>query len=134
MINSTGSLSGYARNILSARKDIIYNEPYIFPQGGTKSSKVHHKSSDVVREINILKTYPNPAKEYMIVEYSLSTNPENASVMICNASGKTIREIIISKSHDWLVLTLANIPAGNYIIVLKNGTASVRTAKCVVVK
>jgi hypothetical protein len=134
MINSNGSISGYARNILSAREDIIYNEPYIFPQEGTKSSKVHYKNSDVISELSSLKSYPIPAKEYIIVEYSLSTNPDNASVIIYNTSGKTIREIILTKSHDWLVLPLTTIPAGNYIVVLKNGTASVKTVKFVIVK
>jgi|GEM_PF-3502052 len=64
----------------------------------------------------------------------MNTLSDNASVVIYNESGKTIREIIVSKPGDWLVLPLTGIPAGNFIAVLKNGSVPVKTAKFVIVR
>jgi len=134
MNSSTGSLSGYARNVLLARGEITYKEPYIFPQGTVKSSKIHHKSTSENQNANLLKVYPNPARDYIIIEYALNTVFDNASVVLYDASGKTIRKFTISKTFDWLVLPLTEFQAGNDIGILRNGTMPVKTAKFVVIK
>jgi len=64
----------------------------------------------------------------------MNTLQDNASVVVYNESGKTIREIIVNKTSDWLVLPLTGIPAGNFIAVLKNGSVPLKTAKFVIVR
>jgi len=134
MNSSTGYVSRYARNVLLALGEIAYKEPYIFPHESVKSSKIHHKSTSENQNTNLLKVYPNPARDYIIIEYALNIVFDNASVVLYDASGKTIRKFTISKTFDWLVLPLTEFRAGNYIGILRNGTMPVKTAKFVVMK
>jgi len=134
MNSSTGSLSGYARNVLLARGEITYKEPYIFPQGSVKSSKIHHKNTSENKNTNLLKVYPNPARDYIIIEYALNIGPDNASVVLYDAMGKIIRFMKINNTIDWLVVPLGDIPSGNYIGILKNNDKPLGTVKFVIAK
>jgi hypothetical protein len=134
MNSSTGSLSGYARNVLLALGEIAYTEPYIFPQGSVKSSKIHHKSTSESKNTNLLKVYPNPARDYFIIEYSMNIKPDNASVVLYDAMGKIIRSMKINNTFDWLVVPSGDIPSGNYIGILKNSDKLLGTVKFVIAK
>ena len=131
---SHGVVSGYARNILTAKGEIVYCEPYIFPDGSLKSSNIRYKTSFEKQKSSRVKVYPNPARDYIIIEYSLDKEPENGSIELYEATGKAIKTIPINNTHDWLVVALPEIPAGNYLAILKTGMKPVGIVKFVIVK
>ena len=134
MNNSDGVVSGYARNILAAKGEIVYKEPYIFPQGELKSSKIRNRGIGEKYESNKLKVYPNPARDYIIIEYTLNREHENTSIVLYDVNGKTIRSHSLNATRDILVIPLTGIPSGNYLCSLRMGNKPVQNVKFIIIK
>lgn len=134
MNNSEGPVSSFASNVLLSRGLINYNEPYILPEEGYKSSKIHHRNLNETQETSQLKVYPNPARDYIIIEYILDREPENASIFLYDVSGKTILSQSLKATRDFLVVPLTGIPSGNYLCSLRMGNNSVQNVKFIIIK
>jgi len=132
--SSNGYVSGYAKNILVTMGKITYHEPYVFPDGNLKSSKIIRKNSLDEQRVNQLKVYPNPAKDYIIVEYTLNSNSDDVSIDLYDISGKRIRSIKVDNTHDWLVVPLTDLPGGNYFGVITSDMKIDGTVKFVITK
>jgi hypothetical protein len=134
MNNSNGLIATYARNILSSNGIVVYHEPYIFPNDSLKSSKIRHRISNEKYEADMMKIYPNPAKDYIIVEYTLNESPDNAKVELYDITGKNLKKLNLKNTHDWLVVPLQNLPGGPYICCLRTGNKTVDSVKFILVK
>jgi hypothetical protein len=76
-----------------------------------------------------LKVFPNPARNFITVEYNLDSEPANAQVLVIAADGRMIRHVHLKNSRDQVVIELQNLPSGMYIIQLKNNHKMLGTAK-----
>jgi len=86
------------------------------------------------QRVNQLKVYPNPAKDYIIVEYTLNSNSDDVSIDLYDISGKRIRSIKVDNTHDWLVVPLTDLPGGNYFGVINSDMKIDGTVKFVITK
>ncbi len=132
--NSDGLVSGYARNVLLSKGIIDYREPYILPEEGYKLSAIRHRNFNEKYESSRMKVYPNPARDYIIIEYTLNAEPENAVIAIYDGGGKTIRSQSLNSTRDFLVIPLSGIPSGNYICSLRVGGKPLQNVRFVVIK
>ena len=85
---------------------LTYNEPYILP-GSFKSGKIHTE--------NNFKLYPNPARKYVIIEYSVKEENFNAFIQIIDNSGKIVKSLSFRENHTYQVILLNDLPNGIYI-------------------
>lgn len=69
----------------------------------------------IENEINI---YPNPATKYITIE---TNNNEPKSVILYDALGKVVDDI--STNENSIIIDVKNLPAGIYIVKIKNGNS-----------
>ena len=112
----------YARNALIQSREINYNEPYILPVSN-KSVSVMDPFGKQTESGSILKVFPNPAKDYIIVEYLVDipvTDQEhhNITLVMIDGNGKLLRHIELNHRQDQLVIPTENLNSGIYFFNL----------------
>ena len=112
----------YARNALIQSREINYNEPYILPVSN-KSVSVMDPFEKQTESGSILKVFPNPAKDYIIVEYVIDIpvaerEQNNFSLVLLDANGKLLKSFELNYSQDQLVISTENLKSGIYVFNL----------------
>ena len=118
--NASGLVQALARNILIKTGDIIYNEPYILTDTTTtKSARVigSFGKSGNVKE-SYIKLYPNPAKDYITIEYNIPLNAEKAVVEIVSITGVQKEAIRLTTGWGEKIIDLRNYKPGTYFVRL----------------
>jgi len=88
-VNQSGMANVYARNILLALNRMEYEEPIILPDL-LKSSAAMDEYKELLSKVadapGFIKVKPNPAKDYIIIEYELEREAD-ASIEINDITG-----------------------------------------------
>jgi len=127
--NSKGRVNAYIRNILQITDTLKYSEPYILPDLENKSSMVRIKPERKKYEKNLFKLYPNPASDYVIIEYQLKGTPRKGQILMYNSEGQLVKTMILNDTHDYLVISLKDLKSGTYFYRLVIDDKSVETKK-----
>jgi hypothetical protein len=129
------SLPGaWARNILIAAGLQNYQEP-VFSGTELKSSRKERFRWTTAHSIDSkLRVYPNPARDYIIVEYKKNESKDQYSIQVLDQKGKKIMSFILSKTEDQKIIPIANLPSGNYLIQLKVNQSPKESCKVVVIR
>ena len=136
-LSATGRepVCSYARNILLANQLTQYFEPILLPDlTNPPPSKPLVKPETTASEI-YFKLYPNPARQYAIIEYSLSgfQNIQNPIIfVITNLEGKEIKRIQVYKQFDQFILNTTNYIPGTYVCTLYAGGKNLQNQKFVI--
>jgi len=111
-----------ARNVLIASGLLHYEEP-INGNDTTKSAVAQFPASRAGKsnrqDNEILNVFPNPANNYVIVEYKLPGNPSKAAITIRNSSGIVISEQTLAKAQDQLTIDTKSLPSGSYFVSIQ---------------
>nr|NQU89255.1 T9SS type A sorting domain-containing protein [Bacteroidota bacterium] len=111
--------SVYAKNILISLGEMTYEEPILMPD--------LYKSSEAIEEYNqllaseppsLLEIYPNPAKDYLIIGYTLDMTEVNGVVEIKNLKGELVTTIPFTEPVDKHTVLTQNWKSGTYIVTL----------------
>ncbi|MCX6234590.1 MAG: S8 family serine peptidase [Bacteroidetes bacterium] len=129
---SSGQLHAYIRNILISIDTLTYHEPYIFPESGTKSTRVLNRFVQKKQEENSLKLYPNPACDYVVMEYKLKEWPKEALIHVYSIEGKSLGVIILRKPMDYLVIDTKDFKNGLYLFHLIVGNKAQDFARLII--
>ncbi len=71
---------------------------------------------------NLLKVFPNPAKDYFIVEYILTAEINHAVIEIVDAMGRKLQSIALTNRKDQILIKTNALSSGLYnCIMLNNG-------------
>jgi hypothetical protein len=111
-------ISSYARGLLLKGKHINFNEMVYLPVSN-KSARIY--SNDRVSETDFssgLKLMPNPAKNYVIVEYKFSSDNNNGIILVRDMRGNLVKSKNLKNKHDQLTIDLTDLPSGMYIVSL----------------
>ncbi len=127
----------YARNALIAIKEINYNEPYILPDPN-KSAIADEFPGKSPENKTYLKVYPNPANDYINVEYAIygvdKTDRKKVILLLINdAGGKLIMKKELKSVKDKLVIPTGNMNTGIYFCNLIYNGRSEKTAKFTII-
>jgi hypothetical protein len=119
--NGNNNLQAYCRNILIQVDSLAYYEPYLFPDADEdKSSEVLNPTTNFNSDISVntqfFKLYPNPAKEYITLEYSLET--ESGKFEIFTIDGMRKLSFSTSSPKGIKIIDISNWESGVYIIKL----------------
>jgi len=108
----------FARNILVALAFLDYNEP-IVNESLLKSSRKGRYHWTHSRPISsVLKVFPNPAKDFVIVEYKAGDILDQSMIIINDAKGSYIHSYKLTKIENQLIIPLEDLQSGLYIIQL----------------
>ncbi len=114
----------WARNFLIASGLLNYNEP-IVNESTLKSSrkgKYHWTRSRTIA--SELKVFPNPAEDYIIVEYAQKKHADAVDLELFNSHGIKLQTYKLTKGIDQKIIYTGNLLPGGYLIQLVvNGTA-----------
>jgi hypothetical protein len=127
----------YSRNVLLAKNLISYQEPVDLPDE-TKSAPAGRdpKSAKFLRP-GSLKLFPNPAQQYVIVEYNFAdevSGSENMVLTIISGDGKTVEQYKIVKPQDQLLINCRNLNSGSYICKMACGKKTLGLGKFIISK
>jgi hypothetical protein len=122
-IATTGQepVCSYARNILLANQLMDYCEPILLPDSVNTSPSKPIQKLDLTIPEGYFSLYPNPTKQYLILEYNLSVITIGSSVPMCtiyDAAGKQIKQISLNKAQDQMIIPVETYSSGVYLCCL----------------
>jgi hypothetical protein len=125
-----------ARNLLIAGGYLQYREPFTI--GNELKSSPVYKPEDIfdkpANENVKLNLFPNPAKEYIIVEYEVTIPFDLLEIIIFDLHGRQTRNFFSNKDKDQRVLDIKNYPAGPYMVSLYINSTQYLSKKFNIVK
>ena len=131
-----GAAKVYARNIRLNLGLSAYQEPYIFPNLN-KSSAAQLAEQKIMQSLNdfhYITVFPNPTKNYIIVDYTLDKPYDKALLQLTNLSGKIIYSQNIYGDKDQIHIDIRNYKAGNYMLSLIVDNKVLETIKVSIIK
>ncbi len=115
-MNSNELAYVYAKNILVNHGIEKYNEEIFLPEN-LKSAPVWEYSKNTSSNYtSLLSVFPNPSKNYFIIEYDIRDNTGNAIIKIFDISGKPFTSIYLKDKQNQRVQPTKDWPSGIYII------------------
>ncbi len=84
-------------------------------------SCLYNEAKDVAGNSSYLKVYPNPANDFMVVEYALTNAGEGCGLEIYDMRGNLVKSIPLNKSLDVIQINVNDIPSGNYVLKFCRG-------------
>jgi hypothetical protein len=134
MNSSNGLLKSLARNILIANDSLDYVRQILLPRPGLKSAKVRIWPVKQIQSENVMKIYPNPAKNLVILEILLKDEPINASINFTDIRGVILKSYLLENQFDYLVIPLSDFPAGNVFCQLTINNIITEVRKLIIAK
>lgn len=124
-----GIASAYARNILIAMDKMDYLAPIQLPNL-FKSTREMEEYFEIMSSVppSQLSVFPNPSKDYVIVEYHLEIEKEG-SIEVKDVNGLVIKKVQINRLQDQVTLTTQYWKPGMYIATLIIDGKSVESCK-----
>jgi hypothetical protein len=126
----------YARNILIANNVIEYKPIFLYPlQVGPLPDKPP-VDSEVPPRLSVMKVFPNPAMNYVIVDYDVCHLPESqnesSSITFSSMDGKRVSTIALDKNKNQVLIPLGGYPAGVYMLGFHFAGRQIEVVKVVV--
>lgn len=116
MASPSAYVSSSARGLLVANNLMQYSEPYLVPDF-TKKTDVRRKNNEKLNQYNsYVKVYPNPAKDYITIEYDLSKREIKPYIYLLDQSGRLINSISIKKTQDQILVDTKEFKPGTYYV------------------
>ena len=126
-----------AQNILHQIDSVDYPEIYILPTSGPITrrylAEIPDKDSDP-EQGNLFRVYPNPGRDYFIIEYSFERVPDQASYSISDQNGRIIEEGPIEGKQNQLIRRTTSYSSGLYTIKLIINGNTEKTLKINIIK
>ncbi len=132
MQNTNEILQAYCRNVLIITDGLVYHEPYLFPDTvSTKSIPVKKPNfgNSFLKSSDFLRLYPNPADEYLTIEYKVPYNSHKIIVEILTIDGHNIEVLTLNREWGEKIIDLRNFKRGTYLIRLWADGSVIETRK-----
>lgn len=71
-----------------------------------------------MKQVNV---YPNPAKDYVVIENDIENENLGEFVVIANTLGKEIRKIELHENCKSERIDISGLPKGFYLLFFENG-------------
>jgi len=126
-----------AQNILKQIDSVDYPEIYILPTSGPITrrylAEIPDKDSDP-EQGNLFRVYPNPGRDYFIIEYSFERVPDQASYSISDQYGRITEQCPIEGKQNQLIRRTTSYSSGLYTIKLIINGNTEKTLKINIIK
>jgi len=122
-----------AENLLQANNILYKKERFYFPEFTSLKSRRNYFQNNTFEKNYSLKVIPNPAKDFVLVDYELNEPSENNFLKVFNVSGINIYALRISRPKDQVMIDIHNWQSGMYVVILGDNNGLIQE-KFVVVK
>jgi hypothetical protein len=130
MSSNQNTPGAYSRNLLIAAGKLTYKEPVILPDTNLKSRKQNRfRGGQSKQELSYLKIYPNPASNYIIIDYKGLSDGKQVKINLFNDMGNSIYTKTVNCIENQLILTLQNYSPGLYFITLEQSGNTLKKGK-----
>ncbi len=126
------TISSNAMVLLKLNNKLEYNEPLNWPVEGEKSNKSNKKTEDELTDYFVV--YPNPAKDFVTVDYSLRDSEIDALMTISNSEGKVIVSKSLKNAQNQVLIEVSSWASGQYICTFYIGSEIQESQKIVIAK
>ncbi|MFO8128685.1 MAG: C1 family peptidase [Bacteroidales bacterium] len=117
-------ISAYCRGQLVKGGHLNYTETVNFPDN-TKSNRIYNDEygNKKNKDDRLLKLFPNPAGDFVILYYCLSAYNEDGMIYIHDVQGRVLDGIKISNSENQMTINISKLKNGIYYfsLYLDNG-------------
>ena len=130
-LTTSDPVSMYCQNILEANGKSPYNELVLIPDDNKSITLTRTKKPGITLERNFIKIFPNPARDYCIVEYQckeMLKPGEQFRISIVSLDGKIIFSTITPNYQDQLLINTSSLKTGIYLCTMMIGNRSIRSA------
>ncbi|HPE58653.1 MAG TPA: T9SS type A sorting domain-containing protein, partial [Bacteroidales bacterium] len=125
-------VSGSALSLMVAHQLLDYQEPYLVPDL-TKSTEVKKtKAKPAADKSNLIKVYPNPANEFITVEYNADSAENHLMISVIDEKGRLVYNTNLLRRIDQIIIDTRTFNSGNYFIRLVSGNKSVSSANFII--
>jgi len=129
---SSPVVTAAALGILVANNQLEYNEPYLEPDL-TKSEEVRKPRVKAENPgLAYLKVYPNPAKDFVTIEYNTWNDKTQGVIEVIDESGRKVFSKNLGRQFDQIIIDTRNFKPGNYIIRLVSGSKYIGTTNVII--
>jgi hypothetical protein len=126
-------VSAFARNILQVIDTLIYHEPILLPITSEKSVNAPtDRARKQIEKDSYLAVYPNPARNFFIVDYIIPTPGDLAVLRLIDARGILVKEIPLTSSQNKFTIGTGNLQSGIYFCNLVENNRVKESAKIIV--
>ena len=131
--NAHGMVQALARNILIKTDGLVYNEPYLLPDTNTNKSAVAYLSNNsrFWKIDNYFTLYPNPANNYITLEYKLELTAKKPVIEIYTLEGIHVNTFRLFNNQGVKIIDLRDYTPGTYLIRLSDNGKTLQSAKLV---
>jgi hypothetical protein len=129
---SSPVVTATARGILVVNNLLEYNEPYLEPDL-TKSMELRKPGvKPINKETAYLKVFPNPAKDFITIEYNTGNDKIQGVIEIINESGRKVYNRNLGRQFDQIILDTRDLKSGSYIFRLTSGDKYIGSANVII--
>ncbi len=122
----------YAQNILKRYGQSEYTEPYILPGVPRTISMI--EIPPFVIEGNSFKIYPQPASNYIIIDYQYADGFTGGHVELLNNTGQVIFQTPIQSNYGQEYVNISGLLPGLYIARLISGNHIIDRQKLLIIR
>jgi hypothetical protein len=121
-LSSNEQIKAFSRNTLIDMVLTNYQEPYLFPET-TKSTRVRHNMLNNVQGLldkTFLRVFPNPATDFITIDYRLQDEETIGFLKVFDLSGKTHNVKLLSVNTNQLIISIKGLTSGIYLMELSD--------------
>ena len=131
--NNESSEGARAQSILESFYDKRFHNCQTLTGGSSyKKGELGQNWKSEIYGFNVIVS-PNPAKDWVVIEYELPFGQETARLSITNSLGRTVEDVLISGQRGEKVIATEKFCSGVYVYTITSGEI-VKSGKIVVAK
>lgn len=111
----TGQVSALAMNLLQVTDTLSYQHSYVLPTEGLKNNVIGRQRNHPNPASTSLKVYPNPAGDYLVVEYPVQEENSPVTIKVVDNNGFLRLTTTAPFSTGSAVLDTRSLGTGTYI-------------------
>lgn len=132
MQRSSFNFSSSASGLMMANNLLEYNEPYLEPDLTKRFEVKKPGVRSTAPKETFVKVYPNPANDFITIEYNTGNDNANGKIEIIDKSGRRVNIMNLTRHFDQIIMDTRYLKPGHYIIKLVLNGKSVCSTKFVI--
>jgi len=119
----------YARDILLAAGFIDYEEPIIIPEAFKSSEVVENETFNSFDKPEILNVFPNPASDYIVIDYNAEGHNGIVLLSIIDLNGKPVFAEVQNMQRNQKVISTQDWNSGIYLVTVSVNGSTIKSRK-----
>jgi hypothetical protein len=119
----------YARDILFTVGLIDYEEPIVIPEILKSSEVADNENFSLSETLEMLNVFPNPADNYIVVDYNAEGHTGIVLLSIIDLNGKPVFAEVQNTKRNQKVISTTDWKSGVYLVTVSVNGSTVKSRK-----